>query len=450
MYIRSIRLRLLLMISLSILLLWGTTFWFTWWRTSRDINQVYDAELKLMAELLAVGTKHELEEFDLDDYQVNLNEVGVSFPLLLQVWSNENKLVIRGPQAPEHPLTTDIVDGYSDSVFAGEGWRVYTYNIVEYNYRVHVARAHAISRKLVSSFVKDVVKPLLIVLPLSGMLWFIIQQGFRPLHYVSRLIAERDYDNLNPVSAEKVPEEASYLVDELNALLARLKLSIERNNRFTADVAHELRTPIAGMLVQLQSSVTGRTDAEREKGIQHIEKGLKHLNHVVNQLLILASIEPEKIRKEFEIFDLVAVTEDVLSEISPMALRKNIDMELISENQIKIRGNQQMIAILLGNLVNNAIKFTPNESGVSVRISTTKKGVQIFVEDSGSGIPDDRKKWVFERLNRLPGEAESGSGLGLSIVQEICELHQGSITLSDRQTGQGLIVTLFLPDLIES
>ncbi|MES9981519.1 MAG: ATP-binding protein, partial [Candidatus Thiodiazotropha sp. 6PLUC5] len=127
-----------------------------------------------------------------------------------------------------------------------------------------------------------------------------------------------------------------------------------------------------------------------------------------------------------------------------------IDMELISENQIKIRGNQQMIAILLGNLVNNAIKFTPNESGVSVRISTTKKGVQIFVEDSGSGIPDDRKKWVFERLNRLPGEAESGSGLGLSIVQEICELHQGSITLSDRQTGQGLIVTLFLPDLIES
>ncbi|MES9927145.1 MAG: sensor histidine kinase N-terminal domain-containing protein, partial [Candidatus Thiodiazotropha sp. 6PDIVS] len=235
MYIRSIRLRLLLMISLSILLLWGTTFGFTWWRTSRDINLVYDAELKLVAELLAVATKHELEGFDLEDYQVNLNEAGVSFPLLLQVWSDENKLVIRGPGTPEHVLTDNLVDGYSNSVFDGEGWRVYTYNIVEYNYRVHVSRASAISRELVNSFVKDVVKPLLIVLPLSGILWFIIQQGFRPLQYVSRLIAERDYDNLNPVSAEKVPEEAAYLVDELNALLARLKLSIERNNRFTAD-----------------------------------------------------------------------------------------------------------------------------------------------------------------------------------------------------------------------
>ncbi|MES9863273.1 MAG: ATP-binding protein [Candidatus Thiodiazotropha sp. LLP2] len=450
MYIRSIRLRLLLMISLSILLLWGTTFGFTWWRTSRDINLVYDAELKLVAELLAVATKHELEEFDLEDYQVNLNEAGVSFPLLLQVWSDENKLVIRGPGTPEHVLTDNLVDGYSNSVFDGEGWRVYTYNIVEYNYRVHVSRANAISRELVNSFVKDVVKPLLIVLPLSGILWFIIQQGFRPLQYVSRLIAERDYDNLNPVSAEKVPEEAAYLVDELNALLARLKLSIERNNRFTADVAHELRTPIAGMLVQLQSSVTGRTDAERERGITHIEKGLKHLNHVVNQLLILASIEPEKIRKEFKIFDLVRVTEDVISEISPMALRKNIDMELISENQIKIKGNEQMIDILLSNLVNNAIKFTPSESVVSIRMSTTQKGVQVAIEDSGPGIPNDKKKWVFERLNRLPGETESGSGLGLSIVQEICELHQGTITLSDRETLDGLIVTLFLPHLIQS
>ncbi|MES9854765.1 MAG: ATP-binding protein [Candidatus Thiodiazotropha sp. L084R] len=450
MYIRSIRLRLLLMISLSILLLWGTTFGFTWWRTSRDINLVYDAELKLVAELLAVATKHELEEFDLEDYQVNLNEAGVSFPLLLQVWSDENKLVIRGPGTPEHVLTDNLVDGYSNSVFDGEGWRVYTYNIVEYNYRVHVSRANAISRELVNSFVKDVVKPLLIVLPLSGILWFIIQQGFRPLQYVSRLIAERDYDNLNPVSAEKVPEEAAYLVDELNALLARLKLSIERNNRFTADVAHELRTPIAGMLVQLQSSVTGRTDAERERGITQIEKGLKHLNHVVNQLLILASIEPEKIRKQFKIFDLVRVTEDVISEISPMALRKNIDMELISENQIKIKGNEQMIDILLSNLVNNAIKFTPSESVVSIRMSTTQKGVQVAIEDSGPGIPNDKKKWVFERLNRLPGETESGSGLGLSIVQEICELHQGTITLSDREIEHGLIVTLFLPHLIQS
>ena len=450
MYIRSIRLRLLLMIALSIVLLWGATFGVTWWRTSRDINQVYDAELKLLAELLAVATKHELEEFGLNGYQVNLNGKGISFPLLLQVWSPENKLVIRGPGAPEYPLTSVETDGYSDSIFNGEGWRVYTHNVNDYNYRVHVARAHAVGEQMVDSFVKDVVKPILIVLPLSGALWFIIQQGFRPLRYVSRLIAERDYGNLNPVSTEQIPQEVASLVDELNALLSRLKLSIERNNRFTADVAHELRTPIAGMLVQLQSSVTGRTAAERTRGIQQIDKGLNHLNHVVNQLLVLASLEPERIRQAFTKFDLARVAEDVLSDISPLALSKNIDMELVSEENIMFEGNRQMIEILLSNLVNNAAKFTPYGCGISIRISNVRKGVCVEVEDSGPGIPDDKKRWVFERLNRLPGETESGSGLGLSIVQEICELHQGTIALNNRNGEQGLIVNLFLPRLIES
>ncbi|MEW8272066.1 MAG: ATP-binding protein, partial [Candidatus Thiodiazotropha taylori] len=448
--IRSIRLRLLVMISLSILLLWGATFGFTWWRTSRDINLVYDAELKLVAELLAVATEHELEELDLEDYQINLSESGYDFPLLLQVWSDDNKLVIQGPGTPDNVLTSSVLDGYSDSEFDGEGWRVYTLNISEYNYRIHVARGHAVSEALVSSFVQDVVKPLLIVLPLSGMLWFIIQQGFRPLRSVSRLIGERDYDYLHPVTAEHIPEEVADLVDELNALLTRLKVSIERNNRFTADVAHELRTPIAGMLVQMQSSVTGRTDEEREKGLAQINKGLNHLNHVVNQLLILASIEPEKIRMQFEVFDLVSVAEEVMSDISPMALTKQVEMELIADDQIELNGNREMLAIMLSNLVTNAMKFTPGGNKISVFIKNHYKGVELAVEDSGPGIPDDKKKWVFERLNRLPGETESGSGLGLSIVKEICELHQGIITLQDRKDEHGLIVNLFLPHLRQS
>jgi two-component system sensor histidine kinase QseC len=450
MIVRSIRLRLLLMISLSILLLWGATFGFTWWRTSRDINQVYDAELKLVAELLAVATEHELEELDLEDYQINLSESGYEFPLLLQVWSEDNTLVIRGPGAPGYVLTSSVTDGYSDSEFDGEGWRVYTLNIPQYNYRIHVARGHAISAAMVSSFVQDVVKPLLIVLPLSGMLWFIIQQGFKPLQSVSRLIGERDYDYLNPVTAEHVPEEVADLVDELNALLTRLKISIERNNRFTADVAHELRTPIAGMQVQLQSSITGRTDEEREKGLAQISSGLNHLNHVVNQLLILASIEPEKIRMQFEVYDLVSVTEEVLSDISPRALSKQIEMELIADNRIELKGNREMMAIMLSNLVTNAMKFTPSGNKISVLIKAAKNGVELAVEDSGPSIPDDKKKWVFERLNRLPGETESGSGLGLSIVKEICELHQGIISLQDRKDGHGLIVNLFFPHLRES
>ncbi|MCU7919499.1 MAG: sensor histidine kinase N-terminal domain-containing protein [Candidatus Thiodiazotropha sp. (ex Epidulcina cf. delphinae)] len=450
MIVRSIRFRLLLMLLLSVLLLWGTILWFTWQRTGSEINRVYDNELALVAQLLAVATEHESEEFDLEEYQADLSESGYEFPMLFQVWSHQNRLMVRGPNAPDHPLTTLIDDGYSDSEFRGEGWRVYTFNLSHHDYRIHVARAHAVSRELVEAFVQDVIKPLLIALPLSGMLWFVVHRGLYPLREVTRLIAERDFEHLNPLRTEHVPEEISGFVDELNALLARLRRSIERNGRFTADVAHELRTPIAGMQVQLQSSATGRTQEERERGIQQMKNGLDNLNHVINQLLILASIEPEKIRNNFKEVDLEEVAQEVMAELSPEALGKKIEMELRCSGVVCIDGNRQLIAIMLNNLVSNAIKFSPQEGNVAIQIVGATRGVNLCVEDTGPSIPDDRKKWVFERLNRLPGETEGGAGLGLSIVQEICELHRASIILSDHEVGDGLIVSLFIPILRKS
>lgn len=445
MVVRSISLRLMLMLLLSTLLLWGTILYFTWWRTSGEINNVYNAELALVAQLLAVATEHESAEFDLDDYQADLSASGFTFPLLFQVWSHENRLMVRGPEAPDYPLSSSIINGYTDSVINGEGWRVYTLNLIEQNYRVQVARSHMTSRQLVRAFVLDVIKPLLIALPLSGILWFVVRQGLEPLREVTRLIAERDYNHLNPVQPSHVPEEIAGMVGELNGLLARLRKAIDRNSRFTADVAHELRTPIAGMLVQLQSSTSGSGDEEVIRGFEQVEKGLNRLNHVINQLLVLASIEPDRIRHGFALLDLEALAQEVLAEISPQALNKEIEMSLECSGSVSMNGNRELIGILLSNLVSNAIKFTPDNSRVAIRINAREGGVELSVEDDGVGIPDDKKKWVFERLNRLPGETEAGAGLGLSIAREICELHQGSIELRDPEQGTGLIVKLFFP-----
>jgi two-component system sensor histidine kinase QseC len=435
----------MLMLLLSTLLLWGTILYFTWWRTSGEINNVYNAELALVAQLLAVATEHESAEFDLDDYQADLSASGFTFPLLFQVWSHENRLMVRGPEAPDYPLSSSIINGYTDSVINGEGWRVYTLNLIEQNYRVQVARSHMTSRQLVRAFVLDVIKPLLIALPLSGILWFVVRQGLEPLREVTRLIAERDYNHLNPVQPSHVPEEIAGMVGELNGLLARLRKAIDRNSRFTADVAHELRTPIAGMLVQLQSSTSGSGDEEVIRGFEQVEKGLNRLNHVINQLLVLASIEPDRIRHGFALLDLEALAQEVLAEISPQALNKEIEMSLECSGSVSMNGNRELIGILLSNLVSNAIKFTPDNSRVAIRINAREGGVELSVEDDGVGIPDDKKKWVFERLNRLPGETEAGAGLGLSIAREICELHQGSIELRDPEQGTGLIVKLFFP-----
>ncbi|MEW8505424.1 MAG: ATP-binding protein [Candidatus Thiodiazotropha sp.] len=447
MVVRSISQRLLLMLLISTLLLWGTILYFTWWRTSIDINRVYNEELALVAQLLAVATEHESDEFDLDEYQADLSASGYAFPLLFQVWSNENRLMIRGPEAPDLPLSNSIKDGYTDNEINGNGWRVYTLNLKDGSFRVQVARSHLTSRELVRDFVLDVIKPLLIALPLSGILWLVVRQGLQPLREVTRLISERDYNHLNPVQPSQVPEEIAGMVEELNGLLARLKEAIDRNKRFTADVAHELRTPIAGMLVQLQSGSGSVMDAERRHSFAYIQKGLNRLNHVINQLLVLASIEPDKIRFDFAVFDLEALAQEVLSDISPQALSEEIEIALECSGSVLMEGNRELIGVLLSNLVNNAIKFTPSKSHVTVRIERKEDGVSLAVEDQGCGIPDDKKKWVFERLNRLPSKSEMGIGLGLSIVQEICELHQGSIELDDPEQGNGLIVKLFIPDL---
>jgi two-component system, OmpR family, sensor histidine kinase QseC len=441
----SIRFRLLVMILLTVLLLWSAVLCFTWWRTTQDINSVYDAELVQVANLLAVATSHESHEHDLHDYNADLSNSGYDFPLIFQIWDDSNRLMVRGPDTPDQPLSVSTDDGFSDTSFNGAGWRVYTMNLRDDHFRVQVARAHTVMQRMVTDFVIDVIKPLLLGLPLFGMLWYVVHRGLAPLRHVSTLIAERDYTHLSPVSVEHIPEESSRLVDEINALLVRLKASIERNSHFTADVAHELRTPIAGMLVQLQFNEDDIKEEERRQIIEKVKSGLKRLSHVINQLLTLASIEPEKLRQTFKPLDLAEIAGEKIADLSPMAFEKRIELELDAADQVETMGDRQLIGIMISNLLQNAINFTPLDGSVKVHLTSVANGVELVVEDSGPGIPDDRKSWVFERLNRIP--SGGGSGLGLSIVKEICNVHHASITLSDRDGRSGLVVNLFLPRL---
>ena len=436
------------MILLTVFTLWAAVLLFTWWRADSDINNVYDAELEQVAKLLAVATAHEAAEHDLDEYEADLSMSGFKFPLIFQIWNHSDRLMVKGPDAPGHPLSPSISDGFSDVDIDGKGWRVYTMNLKTEDFRVQVARSDVERERLVNAFVLDVMKPLLLSLPMLGMLWLVVHRGLEPLHQVSRLIAERDYSHLLPVTVEKIPEESARLVEEINALLLRLRSSIERNSHFTADVAHELRTPIAGMLVQLQSDEAGLDDKDRSQIISKVRQGLERLSHVVNQLLVLASIEPEKIRQSFEKVDLSQAAGEVMSELAPVALAKDVELSLESGPSAVIYGNPELIGILISNLVGNAIKFTPEGGNVNVALKVEEEGVAFSVEDTGPGIPEDKKVWVFERLNRTSKSV--GSGLGLSIAQEICQLHQAKIVLQDRKDGPGLFVNLFFPLLRNS
>jgi two-component system, OmpR family, sensor histidine kinase QseC len=464
----SIRFRLLMMILLTVLLLWAGVLLTTWWRTSRNINDVYDTELRQIARLLTVATEHEAKESDLKDYaddlvQVarllavatareaeeqsgdELHDVAGYYPLIFQIWNNEGHMLVRGPGAPAHPISSAGSDGFSNTTINDVGWRVYIMTLPDKSFRIQVARSQISMYNMVSNFVADVIKPLLLVLPLFGMLWWVVHRGLEPLRQISRLIAERDYSHLNPVMVEGIPEESSRLVDEINALLMRLRTSIDRNSRFTADVAHELRTPIAGMLVQLQSDDAGLEEEARSQIITRVRRGLEHLGHVINQLLVLASIEPNRVRQTFQQVDLAAIARERMADLAPLAMENGIEIELKADAACNAFGNRELLGVLISNLINNAIKFSGNDGYVLVTITDVTNGISLTVADTGPGIPEEKKAWVFERLNK--GSRSGGSGLGLSIVKEICQIHQASISLHDRKEGTGLIVNLFLPKL---
>lgn len=473
--LNSIRFRLLLMILFTVLLLWAGVLFTTWWRTNRNINEVYDTELRQIARLLTVATEHEIRESDLKDYAGDLVQVAellalataregqeaqeegikghgsdlvygiYDYPLIFQIWDHDEHLIVRGPGAPEYPISATESDGFSNVTGNDVGWRVYTMNLPDKSFRIQVARSQKSMRGMVNGFVIDVIKPLLLVLPFFGMLWWVVHRGLEPLRQVSRLIAERDHSHLNPVVVEGIPEESSFLVEEINALLMRLRTSIDRNSRFTADVAHELRTPIAGMLVQLQSDEVGLDEEVRSQIIKRVKGGLEHLGHVVNQLLVLASIEPDRILQTFQQVDLAGIARDRMADLTPLALEKDIDIELEADEFCSTFGNRELLGVLISNLINNAIKFTRKEGKILVTITSTTNGISLTVTDTGPGIPEEKKAWVFERLNK--GSRSGGSGLGLSIVKEVCQIHQASISLHDRKEGTGLIVNLFLPRL---
>jgi len=437
---RSLSRRLFFMVLLCVLSIWSSMVAFTWWRTIEDIHQVFDNELTLVAQLLEVATRHEGAERDISDYETDLNRSGVVYPLVFQIWSDDHRLLVRGPKAPTEPIAPLDLPGHVDSHFGGHSWRVYTRQVQDGKYLVQVARDHTDLNARITQFVLNVVKPMLLALPLLAVLWFGIHRGLHPLHDLGRRVGQRGFQNLVPLPEQAVPTEISALVKELNGLFARLQGAIERNRRFTGDAAHELRTPIAGALIQLKSIELSRTPEEREHAIGQVRLALTRLNHVVDQLLTLASIEPERLRTEFEAIELEDLATEVIAQQHALADAQGVSLELEAEPGIGLVANRQLIAILLGNLLSNAINAAPRVGWVRVRLRRTDESVWMVVEDNGPGIPDGRKEWAFERFNRLPDAPVGGSGLGLSIVREIVRLHQATIQLLDPEEGTGLCV----------
>jgi two-component system OmpR family sensor kinase len=344
---------------------------------------------------------------------------------------------------PRIRLPPQAALGFSNLETPDGEWRAYSAaigtNIVQ------AAQPLSVRRELAAGVALRSTLPFLILLPLLAIaILLTVRSGLAPLGRLAGELRGRSAQALEPVADKDVPEEALPLVHALNGLLARLSDSLESQRAFVADAAHELRTPLTALKLQLQLASRAQTDDERRLALAELDSGLSRATHLVEQLLTLAQQEPSADSPPHADCDLAAVARDTIASRAVIAAERGIDLGLERSDPARVRGDAAALGILLGNLVDNALRHTPRGGVVDVETRAEGGRAVLQVSDSGPGIPAAERDRVFDRFYRLPGSHGTGSGLGLAIVRRIADAHHASVALDERPGG-GLQVKVAFP-----
>lgn len=370
--------------------------------------------------------------------------------LIFQVWNKDKKLLLDSSNNTSESLF-DASIGFSDRVINDHDWRIYAAIDDTTGAKIVIAELYDIRNKLADDITVSNAYILLVTYPLFGALvWMIIGLALRSITKVTSEISNRASTYLEPVEAANIPIEIEPLVVELNQLFIRLKLAFERNKRFAADAAHELRTPLAALKTQTQVALKADNDLDRYNALLKVLQGVDRSSHMVAQLLTLSRLGQEEALSDMKAVDLHKLSSEILAYIVPIAIEKQIEIELAPspENPV-VYGNNIALGILIRNIVDNAIRYTPMNGEVKVQIIAEDKTVVFRVTDSGPGIPLDLRERVFERFFRVLGTTASGSGLGLAIVSQISDLHHAQVILGSSTVGTGLQFDVIFPKFHE-
>ena len=340
----------------------------------------------------------------------------------------------------------DALAGYHDVVSGAHRWRVFMLRIGQEAPRwVLTAEREDVRGELVGSIALGSLIPDLIGLPLIALLvWLAIGSGLKPLREMVAMIRARDPERLTPLALAPLPSELEPVVAALNRLLAQVDHVLEREKRFLADAAHELRTPLAVLRIQAQNALEAGEAADREAALRTLHVGVERATRVVEQLLTLARLEPGVAGTQHALRDVAACVRAELAELTPLALERGQEIEYLANETADLRAlcDADGIAILLRNLVGNAVRHAPHGGHVRVSLARDGESLRLTVEDDGSGVAPAERARLTERFCRL--DDGGGAGLGLSIVRRIVELHAGALRFDDSPLG-GLKVMVELP-----
>ncbi|VCU69297.1 Sensor protein QseC [Pigmentiphaga humi] len=303
---------------------------------------------------------------------------------------------------------------------------------------VQVAETLEKRAQLASEIVKGVILPQFVILPLAVVLvWFGLSRGIAPLGRLQQRLRARRPGDLSPIDEREVPQEIAPLVGAMNELLLQLSANVEAQKRFVADAAHQLKTPLAGIRTQAELALRNASPEDMEASLRHLTAGAERATRVVNQLLALARAEDTGSPVDISArVDLQAIASEQAQNWVHEAMERQIDLGFEGpEEPVAAIGNALLLAELINNLIDNALRYTPRGGTVTVRVAEEPEGARLDVEDSGPGIPPGEQELVFDRFYRILGSNAEGSGLGLAIVREIAQRHGATISVSDNPQG---------------
>lgn len=435
----SLRARLLWFLVMAITLAAVAQALITYRTALTEADEIFDYHMQQMAMSLRSG----LPASAVDGGADTTHDDEENYDFVVQVWSAEGLRIFQS--AARLALPQRAVLGFSSVRANGTTYRVFS--VQSRSQVIQVAQDVAIRRQMAGTLALRTVVPIALMAPLLILAaWWVVTRSLTPLARVRRQVAERQANDLSPVSESDLPDEVRPLVHELNLLFVRVRQAFDAQEHFVADAAHELRSPLAALKLQAQGLQRAVSEGTRELAVSRLMAGIDRATRLVEQLLVLArqqasrasGAKPQRVA-------LAEIVRLAVADAMPAGQARRIDLGLVYADEVCVSGNAEALMILLRNLLDNAVKYTPVGGTVDIEIRITNRHAVLTVEDGGPGIPAGDRERVLDRFYRVNGSEASGSGLGLAIVKSIAELHGASIALDTSSRLGGLRVAVQFP-----
>jgi len=443
----SLRRRLLLLLLAVSALIWVATIAAAFLRAHDLADDIFDAHLQQTARLL-LATEPTSGHVD-----VRPTPGAAGGEVLFQIWRRTPQgpvLALHSAGTGQTPLTA--VEGFAETRWNGGEWRFYSEWSRDGLRQVQVGQSHDIRYTLAQEAAMRLLAPLILGLPLlAAALWVAVSRGLVPLARIAEQLDRRPPDSPQPLGSGPVPAEVAPLVQALDGLFARIARLLDNERQFTANAAHELRTPLAALKTQAQVALRAGEGEVRQRALLNVLEGTERLARLVEQLLTLARLDPGA-NASLQPLDPRPLAREVCAVLVPAAQARQVELVLElagsdGDGSLSLAGNADLLRILLRNLVDNAIRYTREGGHVWVSLIRDGARVVLVVADDGPGIPAEARERALGRFTRLAPARAEGSGLGLSIVQRVAELHGAALSLGVGPEGSGLRVLVVFPPL---